>query len=76
MEVLSNLSEMTRGVYESYVRQFEVGKRTWPEVLNARREATQAKYSLAESDWNSFISGIKVQIYTGAINENNLDLMN
>jgi adhesin transport system outer membrane protein len=76
IEVLSNLSEMTRGVYESYVRQFEVGKRTWPEVLNARREATQAKYSLAESDWSSFISGIKVQIYTGAINENNLDLMN
>jgi adhesin transport system outer membrane protein len=75
IEVLSNLSEMTKGVYESYVRQFEIGKRTWPEVLNARREATQAKYSLAESDWSSFLSGIKVQIYTGAINENNLDMM-
>lgn len=76
IEVLSNLAEMTKGVYESYVRQFGVGKRTWPEVLNARKEATQAKYSLAESDWNSFLSGIKVQIYTGIINENNLDLAN
>jgi len=76
VEVLSNLSEMTKGVYESYVRQFGIGKRTWPEVLNARKEATQAKYSLAESDWNSFLSGIKVKIYTGAINENNLDMMN
>jgi len=68
VEILSNLAETTRGVYESYLRQYTVGRKTWVEVLNARKEATQAKYSLADAKWQSFIAGIRIQVAEGALN--------
>jgi adhesin transport system outer membrane protein len=70
-EVLFNLTEVTRGIYESYIRQYEAGKKTWIELLNARKEATQAKYQLADSESNAFILGLKLQIYTGMLNQTN-----
>jgi len=72
IETLSNLAETTRGVYESYVRQYTVGKKTWIEVLNSRKEATQAKYSLTDAQWQSFIAGIRLQISTGILNSDTL----
>ena len=66
-EVQTNLAETTRGVYESYVRQYDAGKKTWVEVLNAKKEATQAKYNLADCEWNSYIAGLRLQIYTGLL---------
>jgi adhesin transport system outer membrane protein len=74
IEVLSNLSETSKGVFMSYVRQYDAGKKTWVEVLNARKEATLAKYQLAESQWNAFIAGINLEIYTGMVNPSSLDL--
>jgi adhesin transport system outer membrane protein len=73
-EVYFNLSETTRGVYQSYVRQYDAGKKTWVEVLNARKEATQARYTYIDSQWNNFISGIRLEIYMGAINAYNTSL--
>jgi adhesin transport system outer membrane protein len=70
VEVLSNLAQTSRGVYLSFVRQYAAGKKTWPEVLNARKEATQAKYQLAESQWNAFVAGISLGIHTGLISSN------
>ena len=72
IETLSNLAETTRGVFESFVRQYTVGKKTWIEVLNARKEATQAKYSLADAQWQSFIAGIRLQISAGILNSDTL----
>ena len=66
-EVLSNLVETSQGVYESYLRQYAVGKKTWVEVLNAKKESTQAKYIYSESQWNSFMAGVRLQISTGMI---------
>jgi len=74
IEVLSNLSETTRGIYQSYVRQYSAGKKTWIEVLNAKKEATQSKYSLAEAEWNSFITGLRIQASTGILNSMNIGL--
>lgn len=70
VEVFNQLAESTRGVYESTVRQYAVGRKSWMEVLNARREATQAKYSLADSQWNGYLSLIRLKIITGEIMEN------
>lgn len=66
-EVLSNLVETSQGVYESYLRQYAVGKKSWVEVLNAKKESTQAKYTYSESQWNSFMAGVRLQISTGMI---------
>ena len=55
-------------VYESSLRQFTLGKKTWPEVLNAWRENIQAKYSLTDSRWKGFIAGLQVKILIGDIN--------
>lgn len=68
IETLSNLSETTRGVYESFLRQYAVGRKTWIEVLNARREATQARYSLADAEMQSFYAAIKIQVACGILN--------
>ena len=69
-----NLSETTKGVYQSYVRQYDAGKKTWVEVLNARREATQANYTHIESQWNNLIAGIRLETYMGIINPYNTSL--
>jgi adhesin transport system outer membrane protein len=66
-EVLSNLVETSQGVYDSYLRQYAIGKKTWVEVLNAKKESTQAKYIYSESLWNSFMAGVRLQISTGMI---------
>lgn len=66
-EVLNNLVETSQGIYDSYLRQYTVGKKTWIEVLNAKKEATQARYLFAESQWNSFMAGVRLQISTGMI---------
>jgi adhesin transport system outer membrane protein len=74
IEVLTNLVQTTHGIYESYLRQYSVGKKTWIEVLNAKKEATQSKYLLAESDWNSFMAGVRLQISTGLIMQDSPNL--
>ena len=76
IETLSNLAETTKGVYQSYLRQYAAGRKTWVEVLNARKEATQAKYSLADAEWGSLISGLKVQVATGLVTFDTLALGN
>ena len=66
-EVISNLIETSQGIYDSYLRQYGIGKKTWIEVLNAKKESTQARYLYSESQWNSFMAGVRLQISTGMI---------
>ena len=65
LAVLKELVASTQQVYESCLRQFPVGRRTWLEVLLARRDATQAQYALADSQWTGFASIMKLDIATG-----------
>jgi adhesin transport system outer membrane protein len=64
-EIYAELSTSTREVYESFVRQFAAGRKSWLEVLNARREATQARYSLTDAEWNGFLAGKRIDILIG-----------
>jgi adhesin transport system outer membrane protein len=38
---------------ESFVRQFQAGKRSWVDVLNSQREATQAALSYVDVYFNA-----------------------
>ena len=65
--VLTELVASTQQVYESSLRQFSIGRRTWLEVLLARRDATQAQYSLTDSQWTNFATVLKLDISTGRL---------
>jgi adhesin transport system outer membrane protein len=64
-EIFAELAASTREVYESFVRQFAAGRKSWLEVLNSRREATQARYSLTDAEWSGFLAGKRIAITTG-----------
>ena len=72
-EIYRSLATSTRDVYESFVRQFAAGRKTWMEVLNARSEATQARYSLVDAEWNGFLAGKRVELATGKARVENLE---
>ncbi len=65
--LLKALGESTQEVYESCLRQFPAGRRTWLEVLLARRDATQAQYSLADAQWMLFAAVLKLEIASGRL---------
>jgi len=65
--VLGDLVASTQEVYASCLRQFPVGRRTWLEVLLARRDATQAQYALSDTKWMGFAAELKLQLVTGQL---------
>ena len=75
VEVFNDLVVSSAEVYESSLRQFTLGKKTWPEVLNAWRENIQAKYSLTDSRWKGFTAGLQVKILMGDISPPKLSEM-
>ena len=67
LSILNELVSSTQQVYESCLRQFPVGRRTWLELLLARRDATQAQYALADIRWSGFASQLKLELVTGKL---------
>lgn len=65
--VIDELVEATESMYESFLRQFPVGRKSWMELLNARKEATQAKYALADARWTGFLAALRVGVATGNV---------
>lgn len=59
--------DSTTEVFDSFVRQYSVGRKTWIEVLNAQREASQARYALADAEWGSLRAAVRLQLATGEI---------
>lgn len=61
-------------IVASYLRQFQVGRKNWLDVLNAQREKTQAYYSLAEIEYPLLLSRVRLLIAAGQLNSAQLDL--
>lgn len=72
IEILKELIDSTRDVYESYVRQYAAGRKSWVEVLNARREYTQAKNSLVDEEWGGYLAKMKLEVACGCGSVSNL----
>lgn len=64
------LVEATGSVVESYLRQYAVGKKSWLDVLNAQREATQAKNTLVDFEVLYLTSLYRLKILLNEINPN------
>ena len=57
----------TNEVFDSFVRQYAVGRKTWIDVLNSQRDVSQARYQQADADWGMLRSTLKLQLATGTL---------
>ena len=59
---------MSTEVFESYARQYVIGRKTWIDVLNAVREATQSQLALEDSQTQTLAVGLRLRALTGTLN--------
>ena len=59
----------TNEVFDSFVRQYAVGRKTWIDVLNAQRDVAQARYQQADVDWGMLRAALKLKLATGTLIE-------
>jgi adhesin transport system outer membrane protein len=58
---------MARQVFESYERQYVIGRKTWVEVLNAVREVTQAQFAMEDARSQSIAAGLRLRAQAGSL---------
>ncbi|MGB1328241.1 MAG: TolC family protein [Porticoccaceae bacterium] len=68
LEPSKRLVEATSSVVDSYLRQYAVGKKSWLDVLNAQREATQARNTLVDFEVLYLTSLYRLKILLNEIN--------
>jgi len=71
-EPLRLLARTNAAIVDSFLRQYRVGRKNWLDVLNAQREAVQARYSLADIDAQALSGGLKVRLVAGGISGDSL----
>lgn len=72
LEPAKALLSGTSEVVESYLRQYQVGRKNWLDVLNAQREKTQALYTHADTQYGYQLSKVRLMIMTGDISAQQL----
>jgi adhesin transport system outer membrane protein len=65
VEPVRNLLVGSKEIVASYLRQFQVGRKTWLDVLNAQREKAQAEYSFCEIEYPLILSNVKLLLLAG-----------
>lgn len=55
----------TSELMESYLRQYQIGRKNWLDVLNALREKSQALYNLADVRYTLAQSQVRLMLLTG-----------
>ena len=58
----------TEDVVASYLRQYQIGKKNWLDVLNALRESAQATYSAVDVALNTQSLQLRLMLLTGPLN--------
>jgi len=69
------LVNATDDVVASYLRQYQVGKKNWLDVLNAVRESAQATYSAVDVSTGAQSLQLRLLLLTGQLNAQNLNLI-
>ena len=65
----------TAEVVQSYLRQYQIGRKNWLDVLNALREKTQAQYNLADVRYALQQSKVRLLLLTGELQGTKLSLI-
>ncbi len=55
---------------ESYTRQYVIGRKTWIDVLNAVREATQSQLALEDTHTQVIAVSLRLRAQTGTLKPN------
>jgi adhesin transport system outer membrane protein len=65
VEPVRNLLIGSQEIVASYLRQFQVGRKNWLDVLNAQREKTQAEYSFSDLEYPLMLSSVRLLLQAG-----------
>ncbi len=52
-------------IVASYLRQFQVGRKNWLDVLNAQREKTQASYAFSDLEYPLMLASVRLLLLAG-----------
>jgi adhesin transport system outer membrane protein len=63
------LVNATEDVVASYLRQYQIGKKNWLDVLNALRESAQAHYSAVDVASSTQSLQLRLMLLTGPLND-------
>ncbi len=66
------IARSTDEVVASYLRQYQVGRKTWLDVLNAQRETTQARYSVADLEAGIDSAHLRLLLLSGRLDARSL----
>lgn len=55
----------SKAVYESYVRQYTIGKKSWLDVMNTVREASQSEMTTADAKAQMTAAALRLEVRTG-----------
>ena len=58
---------MSIDVFESYTRQYVIGRKSWIDVLNAVREATQSQFFLEDARAQSIAASLRLRAQAGTL---------
>lgn len=72
VEPARQLVSATDDVVASYLRQYQIGKKNWLDVLNALRESAQATYSAVDVASSTESLQLRLMLLTGQINNQQL----
>mgnify|MGYP000464505159 CR=1 FL=1 len=61
----------TSDLVDSYLRQYQIGRKNWLDVLNALREKTQAHYNLADVRYSLLQSQVRLLLLSGDLSGQN-----
>jgi adhesin transport system outer membrane protein len=67
LELVQRASDINAEVFDSYTRQFVIGRKSWVEVLNAVRETTQARYLVADARAQVGAAAWRLRALTGKL---------
>jgi adhesin transport system outer membrane protein len=67
LENASQSSGMSTEVFESYARQYVIGRKTWNDVLNAVREVTQSQFALEDARAQTIAASLRLSAQSGAL---------
>lgn len=68
VETAEQVRSTSAEVSESYARQYTAGRKTWLDVLNAVREATQAELALVDAKSQMQAAVLRLKLLTGRLN--------
>ena len=67
LQTAQRASEISNEVFESYARQYVIGRKTWIDVLNAVRESTLARFTLADARAQSAAASLRLSAQTAGL---------